>query len=210
MPLHLTKYTVGPLAENCYLLTDTVSKNAILVDPGEEAPMLLDELKRQGLTLDAIWLTHAHFDHIGAVEGITAFHNVPVLLHPDDKELYANGFKAAAIWNIPFQQPTAPTTDLAAGQVLNFAGVNVQCLFTPGHAPGHISFYLPSEGFVLAGDALFEGSIGRTDLPGGNTELLLESIKTKLLTLPDNTVVYPGHGHKTTIAKEKEYNPFIT
>lgn len=209
MSLSLTTYTVGPLAENCYLLADDASKQAVLIDPGEEAPMLLDELAKNKLKLTAIWLTHAHFDHVGAVEGVTSFNKVPVFLHPADKPLYEHAADAAARWGIPFQQPTAPTTDLSADQGLNFAGADVKCLFTPGHAPGHISFYVPSEGFVVAGDALFQGSIGRTDLPGGDTDLLLKSIKSQLLTLPEDTVVYPGHMHKTTIGKEKRSNPFI-
>ena len=209
MPLTITTYTVGPLAENCYLLADEASKKAVLIDPGEEAPLLLDELADKKLELSAIWLTHAHFDHIGAVEGVTQFHKVPVYLHPDDKPLYERAHEAAARWGIPFQQPTAETTDLATGQVLGLGGVKVHCLFTPGHAPGHISFYAPSEGFVIAGDALFAGSVGRTDLPGGDTDLLLKSIHMQLLTLPDETVVYPGHMHKTTIGKEKRTNPFI-
>lgn len=209
MSLSLTSYTVGPLAENCYLLADDNSKTAVLIDPGEEAPLLLDELSKKGLELTAIWLTHAHFDHVGAVEGITSFHKVPVYLHPADKPLYEHAAEAARRWDIPFQQPTAPTTDLSADQVLKFGGADIRCLFTPGHAPGHISFYIPSENFVVAGDALFEGSVGRTDLPGGDAEQLLKSIKTQLLTLPDETIVYPGHMHKTTIGKEKRTNPFI-
>ena len=208
MPLTLKTYTVGPLMENCYLLTDEASRAAVFVDPGEDAPALLKAL--QGLELSAIWLTHAHFDHIGAIADIAAVWSVPVLLHPDDRVLYANAHQAAQMWDVPFKQPTTPTTDLSAGQVLNVAGQEVHCLFTPGHAPGHIAFYLPSEGYVLAGDALFQGSIGRTDLPLGNHEQLLESVRTQLLTLPDETVVYPGHGPKTTVGAEKRSNPFLS
>ena len=172
--------------------------------------MLLSTLEQAGLTLQAIWLTHAHFDHIGAVEDIKAVHDVPVLLHPDDKIVYDNAYKAAMLWEIPFTQPTAETTDLAARQTLTLADTDVHCLFTPGHAPGHIAFYIPSQAFVLAGDALFQGSIGRTDLPMGNHQQLIDSIKTKLLTLPDDTAVYPGHGPQTTVGFEKTHNPFLT
>jgi len=209
MPLSLARYTVGPLQENCYLLFDETTKEAILIDPGEEAPRLLTTLEQQKLNLEAIWLTHAHFDHIGAVQGITEVFDVPVLLHEDDFELYKNGFKAAKLWEIPFTQPTTEPTKITDNQTLVLAGTEVVCLFTPGHAPGHIAFYVPSQDFVIAGDALFQGSIGRTDLPMGNHEQLIESIKTKLLVLPDDTTVYPGHGPETSIGFEKAHNPFL-
>ena len=209
MSLSLTRLTVGPLMENCYLLADEAEKTAVLIDPGDEAPRLLETLTTNDLQLDAIWLTHAHFDHIGAVADIKDTLDVPVLLHPDDEILYKNGYQAAQLWDIPFQQPTTPTQPLEPGQVLTFGGAEVKCLFTPGHAPGHISFHLPSEGIVIAGDALFKGSIGRTDLPLGNHAQLLESIHSQLMTLPDETVVYPGHGPETTVGAEKRTNPFL-
>lgn len=210
MALSLARFTVGPLQENAYLLFDEASKAAVYIDPGDEAPRLLQALSDGDLKLEAIWLTHAHFDHIGAIEGLSEHYNVPIFLHARDRELYHNAYKAAKLWEIPFTQPTAPTLDLADDGLLTLAGVDVQCLFTPGHAPGHMAFYVPSQGFVLAGDALFQGSIGRTDLPGGNHELLLESIHSKLLTLPDDTVVYPGHGPETRIGLEKVYNPYLS
>lgn len=195
--------------QNAYLLSNTETRQAVLIDPGEDAPVLLEALRKDALSLQAIWLTHAHFDHIGAVEAIKAVHDVPVLLHPADKALYDNAYKAAQAWGIPFTQPTVATTDISEGQTLMLATSLVQCLFTPGHAPGHISFYLPEQGIVIAGDALFQGSIGRTDLPLGNHEELIHSIRTELLTLPDATVVYPGHGPETTIGVEKISNPFL-
>jgi len=209
MPLSLVRFTVGALQENCYLLFDEVTKEAVFVDPGDEPDVLLAALEQRGLTLQAIWLTHAHFDHIGGVQGVKDIFDVPVLLHEADNELYKNGFKAAAIWDIPFTQPTAEPVAIADGQVLSLAGVEVECLFTPGHAPGHIAFYVPSQALVIAGDALFQGSIGRTDLPMGDHAQLIESIKTKLLSLPDETMVYPGHGPETSIGIEKRHNPFL-
>jgi hydroxyacylglutathione hydrolase len=208
MPLHLETYTVGPLQENCTLLHD--GKNAVFIDPGDEARRLLKALGDKSLTLEAIWLTHAHFDHIGAIAGLQeAIGEVPVYLHPNDNVLFENAHLAAQRWEIPFQQPTTTTLPLEDKQVLKFSGVDVQCLFTPGHAPGHLAFYLPSGKAVIAGDALFKGSIGRTDLPMGNHQQLLESIRVKLFTLPDETVVYPGHGPTTTIGVEKRTNPFL-
>ena len=195
--------------ENCYLLADEVAGEAVLIDPGDEAERLLRELSKAKLTLKEIWLTHAHFDHIGALADIQDVVSVPVRMHPDDKIMYSNAGQAAQMWDIPFRQPTGPTEDLTDEEVLEFAGVSAQCLFTPGHAPGHLAFYFPSEGYVIAGDALFKGSIGRTDLPMGNAAQLLESIKTRLLPLPDETVVHPGHGPETTIGVEKQTNPFL-
>ena len=209
MALTLTRFTVGPLQENCYLLSNPDSKQAVLIDPGDEAARLLQALRDEGLNLQAVWLTHAHFDHIGALADIEAELEIPVYLHPADLPLYQNAAQAAGLWEISFKQPKTVPLELAAAQILTFGDTEVHCLFTPGHAPGHSAFYLPSEQFVLAGDALFQGSIGRTDLPLGNHAQLLESLKTNLLTLPDETVVYPGHGPETTIGREKQSNPFL-
>ena len=210
MSLSLQKFTVGPLMENCYLLADEITHEAVLIDPGDEPEHLLTALETQNLSLQAIWLTHAHFDHIGAVDGIVAKHSVPVYLHPHDKPLYENAYKAAQLWEIPFVQPFAATIDLHDEQVLNLSNAEVHCLYTPGHAPGHMAFYIPDQGLLFAGDALFQGSIGRTDLPMGNHSQLIESIKTRLLILPDDTAVYPGHGDTTSIGLEKVYNPFLS
>lgn len=209
MSLSLARFVVGPLQENCYLLFDEKSKEAVFVDPGEEAPLLLEAIEQKQLKLEAIWLTHAHFDHIGAVEAISKAHQAPIFLHPQDVLLYQNAFKVAKLWDIPFTQPSASTHDLDDGQILRLGTTEVHCLFTPGHAPGHIAFYLPGQSLVLAGDTLFRGSVGRTDLPGGNPQQLFESIRSKLLSLPDDTVVYPGHGPETSIGIEKIHNPYV-
>ncbi|CAN5899363.1 MBL fold metallo-hydrolase [soil metagenome] len=209
MALTLKRFTVGPLQENCYLLSDAASKQAVLIDPGDEADLLLRALRDAGMNLQAVWLTHAHFDHIGALADIEEALEVPVYLHPAELPLYGNAAQAAQHWEMPFRQPKSKTLELADAQTLTLGDTEVHCLLTPGHAPGHIAFYVPSEGMVLAGDALFQGSIGRTDLPMGNHEQLLESVKTKRLTLPDATVVYPGHGPETTVGREKQTNPFL-
>jgi hydroxyacylglutathione hydrolase len=208
MSVHRETYTVGPLQENCTLLHD--GTQAILIDPGDEAQILLQSLNDKSLTLQAIWLTHAHFDHVGAIAEIQeALGDIPVYLHPSDTALFENAHLAAQRWEIPFRQPTTKTLALDDKQILTFAGTDIHCLFTPGHAPGHIAFYIPSHHLVIAGDAVFKGSIGRTDLPMGNHEHLLESIRSRLFTLPDETVVYPGHGPTTTIGFEKRTNPFL-
>lgn len=209
MAILLERYTVGPLQENCYLLADTEAREAVLIDPGDEAPRLLGALEEHQLELKAIWLTHAHFDHVGALADIKDAHEVPVHLHPADEPLLEHAADAAAMWDIPLRQPTTDFVPLGEHERLQLGNLNVTCLFTPGHAPGHIAFYLPDEALVIAGDALFKGSIGRTDLPLGNHQQLLDSIKTQLLTLPPETKVYPGHGPETTIEEEARLNPFL-
>ena len=210
MNLSVYLFTVGPLQENCYLLADEKSKAAVLIDPGDDADLLLGVLKEKNYKLQAIWLTHAHFDHVGAVEDITQAFDVPVLLHAKDNILYDNAAMAAARWEITIKQPSQKPTELKDGQILKLGDTEVECIFTPGHAPGHIAFYVKSEKLLLSGDALFKEGIGRTDLPFGDHQQLLKSIKERLFVLPDDTNVYSGHGEGTTIAHEKEYNPFVS
>ena len=210
MNLSVYLFTVGPLQENCYLLADEKSKAAVLIDPGDDADLLLGVLKEKNYKLQAIWLTHAHFDHVGAVEDITQAFDVPVLLHAKDNILYDNAAMAAARWEITIKQPSKKPTELKDGQILKLGDTEVECIFTPGHAPGHIAFYIKSEKLLLSGDALFKEGIGRTDLPFGDHQQLLKSIKERLFVLPDDTNVYAGHGEGTTIAHEKEYNHFVS
>ncbi|MGL4608316.1 MAG: MBL fold metallo-hydrolase [Trueperaceae bacterium] len=208
MALHLETHTVGPLQENCTLLHD--GTNAVFIDPGDEAQKLLQRLNLGNLNLQAIWLTHAHFDHIGAIADIQEnLGDIPVYLHPKDDFIFKNAHIAAKRWEVPFKNPETKTLDLTDNQILEFAHTKIHCLFTPGHAPGHIAFYIPIQNLVISGDTLFKGSIGRTDLTMSNPAQLLESIRSKLLVLPDETVVYPGHGPTTTIGFEKQSNPFL-
>lgn len=203
--MNLQAFTVGPLQENCYLLSD--AGQAVLIDPGDEAERLLGALG--GLELTAVWLTHAHFDHVGAVADVLDRFPVPVYLHPADLPLLRNAALSAAYFGLTLRQPEVEPLPLAHAQVLNVGGLGATCLYTPGHAPGHVAFYVPAAGFVLAGDALFQGSVGRTDLPGGDPAQLIRSIEQELLSLPDETVVYPGHGPATTIGAERRTNPFL-
>jgi len=203
--LSLTCLTVGPLQENAYLLTD--GGKAVLVDPGDEAERLLEAV--EGFDLEAVWLTHAHFDHVGALAGVKEHYDVPVYLHPADVPFLRGAADIARSFGLYLRQPQVETQPLAHGQRLQLGAYEATCLYTPGHAPGHMAFYFPTEGFLLAGDALFRGSIGRYDLPGGDYGTLIQSIRRELLTLPDETVVYPGHGPETTIGQERRTNPFL-
>ena len=205
--LNVYTLTVGPLQENCYLLFDADTRQAVLIDPGDEAARIIAAL--DGCELTAIWLTHAHFDHIGALAEVHRKFLVPVYLHPDDRKLFNQAAESAAFFGLTLEQPVLTPLPLLHNQTLTLAAHEATCLFTPGHAPGHMAFYLPAQNLVFAGDALFQGSVGRTDLPGSDPAQLLASIRRKLLALPDETRVLPGHGPETTIGAERRTNPFL-
>lgn len=194
--------------ENCYLLSGPEG-GALLVDPGDEAQRLWEAVGRSGRQLEAVLLTHAHFDHVGALSELLEMAPVPVYLHPADRVLLDHAASSAAAWGIEIRQPHVETIELAHGQRLSLAGLEIDCLHTPGHAPGHVAFHLPGHDLVLGGDALFHRSIGRTDLPFGDSSQLLGSIRRELLTLPPETTVCPGHGPNTTIGAEAKWNPFL-
>lgn len=198
----------GAFQENCWLLADRERGEAVLVDPGEDADRFLAELERERLTLTAIWLTHAHLDHVMGVGPVVEATGAPVHLHPDDQPLYDAVPKQAAAWLGVRLAPLPPVTDtLTDGQTLTFGGATFTVRHVPGHSPGHVAFL--TEGWVLGGDVLFQGSVGRVDMPGGNGPQLIDSIERVLLPLPDDTVVCPGHGPETTIGRERTANPFL-
>jgi len=205
--VEIRRFAVGALQANAYLLAN--GGEAVLVDPGSEPQRLLDALRASGAELQAVWLTHADFDHVGGLAGVLAARTVPVYLHPADLPLLRSAAERAAAWGVPIDPPPAATRDLRDGQVLTLAGLEARCLLTPGHTPGHIAFHLPAAKLVLTGDALFRGSIGRSDRPFGDGDQLLRSIRTSLLALPDETRVLPGHGAETTIGLERRTNPFL-
>ena len=196
--------SVGPLQENTYLLVGESGRGAI-VDPGDEPERILAEMRRVGLRPEAILLTHAHFDHVGAVAPLVEALKLPVYLHPGDLALYQNAAQHAARWGLSIPQPPEPVEPLAEGQQLDL-GLGLLVLFLPGHAPGHVGFYTP--GHLVSGDVLFRGGIGRYDLPGSNPQALFASLQ-KLTKLPPQTVVYPGHGPLTTLAEEMAHNPYL-
>ena len=206
--LVVRKFTNGRFAQNSYLLGDQASRAAVLVDPGEDPGDLLAEVKRGGWRVEAIWLTHAHVDHVLGVPQAKAVTSAPVLLHADDLPLYANVPQQAAWMGFDAPALPAPDGDLHDGQHLQVGPHQFVVRHTPGHSPGSVSFVGPR--CVLAGDVLFSGSIGRTDLPGGDFFTLMRGIHTHLLTLSDDTVLYSGHGDDSTIGIERTTNPFIT
>jgi hydroxyacylglutathione hydrolase len=199
--------TVGAFQENSYLVVDPTTKRGVLVDPGAEADELIEMVRQSGSTLEAIWLTHAHIDHIGAIAEVKRVWNVPVYLHPADQPLYDRGAMQAAVYGVPFEQPAAPERALADGDVLTLGNLTFDVLHVPGHAPGHVVFV--GHGQMIGGDLLFAGSIGRTDLPFSDPDRMTESLD-RVAGLPENTVVHPGHGPSTTIGRERATNPFLT
>ncbi|MEP7226061.1 MAG: MBL fold metallo-hydrolase [Gemmatimonadales bacterium] len=198
----------GQFAENCYLVADRRSREAVIIDPGEEPAMFLAELDTRAWSLRAIWLTHAHIDHIMGVGTVRAATAAPIYLHPLDRPIYDALPQYGGWVGMQLEKPPAPDRELRPGQALRVGGFEFAVRFTPGHSPGSVSFV--GEGMVFGGDALFNGSVGRTDLPGGDSATLMASIQSQLLSLPDSTVVHSGHGPDTTIGIERLTNPFLT
>jgi len=198
----------GQFAQNCYLIADPELGVAVMVDPGEEAGRFLAELRRRQWKLEAIWLTHAHIDHIMGVAAVRAAEAVPIHLHPADRSLYA-GLPEQGRWmGFALDAPPSPDRELHAGQVMTIGGNGFEVRHVPGHSPGSVAFV--GNGVIIGGDVLFNGSIGRTDLPGGDFATLMHSIQTEFLPLPDSTIVHSGHGPPTTIGVERMANPFLT
>lgn len=201
----------GPLQENAVLVAGAQGEG-FLFDPGDDAARILDLVRTAGVTVRGILLTHAHFDHIGAVQPVREALRVPVHLHPADLPIYRLGAASAGRWNLPFIQPDAPDHEIAQDQTFTAGDLTLTARELPGHAPGHVVFLAGTEGedgLVVAGDTLFQGGIGRTDLPGGDHPTLISGIARELLTLPDATAVYSGHGAATTIGAERRSNPFL-
>jgi len=202
----LQQFTVGPIAENCWLLADESAKQAVLIDPGEEAQRLLAAVDATGCALTAIWLTHAHFDHIGAVADILRERAVPVYLHPLDRVLYDHAHESGQRFGLNVETPPPPDRELAEGDAITCGAFTFDVWHLPGHSPGHVAFI--GNDLCISGDLLFEGSIGRTDLPFCDRDAMRRSL-VRMTTLPPGTRVLPGHGGYTEIGLELATNPYL-
>ena len=205
----LEMLTVGPFQENCYIIGDNGSRTGAVVDPGDEAARIAMAVEQTKLDISSIIVTHAHIDHVGAVAALVDEYACPVLMHAEAEPMLAQLPTQAMMMGLKFGKVPAVDRHIEDDEVLEVGELRLRSLYTPGHAPGHLAFYLEDEGLVLSGDALFAGSVGRVDLPGGSMEVLMRSIEERLLTLPDDTDVYPGHGPRTTIVDERASNPFL-
>ena len=199
--------TVGPLEENAYLVVDETTRRGVLIDPGDEAERLLDAVRGDRAELDAIWLTHAHMDHVGGIAGIVRKTPVPIYVHPRERPIYDSAAQHGLVFGLHLEQPPPPDRDLADGDTLHVGTLAFSVIHVPGHAPGHVAIH--GHGIAFVGDCLFAGSVGRTDLPLADGAQLERSLE-RICGLPDDTIVYPGHGPATSIGREKRTNPFLT
>lgn len=213
MALHLTIIPVTPYEQNCTLLWDDESNDAVLTDVGGNAPEIWQYIQDNHLNLKEIWLTHGHLDHVGGVVKMCELIDVPVMgPHEDDLFLLedlANKTREYAKYGFEFSPNFLPTRWLQEGEQLKLGNYVFDVLHIPGHTPGHVVFYCAAEKLLIAGDTLFKESVGRTDFPRSNTQDLLNAIRTKLYVLPDDVVVIPGHRDTTTIGHEKQHNPHV-
>ncbi len=200
-------FVTGAFQENCYLVTDTDSGQAVIIDPGADGERLVDAVRRAKVQLTSVWVTHAHVDHIGGIAPIVRAFNVPVFAHPAGRIMYDRGAEVAQLYGVPFESPPPPDRELAEGDTLAVGRLRFAVMETPGHAPGHVTIH--GEGVAFVGDCLFAGSIGRTDLPLSDGRQLEASL-ARIATLPEATVVYSGHGPATTVGEELQTNPFLT
>ncbi len=202
---------VGPFASNCYIVSVESNKDGIIIDPGDEAKNILQKVSDLGLDIKLIVLTHGHIDHVGALKDIKEATGAEVAIHIDDAKSLSGWrglLKSVLVPGLSYPVPPSPDRLLGDGDSLDADDLHFEVLHTPGHTPGCIC--LLGEGVVFSGDTLFNYGIGRTDLPGGDYNQLIESIRTRLMVLPDDTVVYPGHGPETTIGAERSGNPFLS
>jgi hydroxyacylglutathione hydrolase len=207
--MDVRSFTVGPIAENCYLVRRDGGDRALLVDPGEEPDRLLGVIERLGVKLEAILLTHTHFDHIGAVAPIARETGAEVWVPEIERPVLADIMSYVPIPGLGPYESYEAEHSLAGGERLELAGFEIDVFFVPGHSPGHVAYSIPSELAVFSGDVLFQGSVGRVDLPGGDWETLLESIRGLVDGNPPETTVYPGHMGLTTLGAERAGNPFL-
>ncbi|MEW5941749.1 MAG: MBL fold metallo-hydrolase [Chloroflexota bacterium] len=208
--LEILPFTLGPAMTNAYLVADSSTGDAAVIDPAWDGKLILSEAQRRGWRIAHLWYTHAHFDHIGgAAEIADALNPLPlVALHPNDHVLWRAG-GGGALFGFRIDPGPEPTIDFTHGQILRLGNVQFEVRFTPGHTPGHCILYCAAENVCFCGDLIFAGSVGRTDLPGGDWGTLETSIRREVYTLPDATRLLSGHGPETTVGEEKRFNPFV-
>lgn len=206
----IVSFTLGPAQTNAYLVADPETREAAVIDPAWDGEIILEAAQNRGWRIGHLWYTHAHFDHIGGAGAIADASNpLPlVALHPNDHVLWRAG-GGGAIFGFDIDPGPEPTIDFFHGQVLKLGSNDFEVRFTPGHTTGHCILYAASENVCFCGDLIFNGSVGRADLPGGNWETLVKSIKEQVFTLPDETRLLSGHGPETTVGQEKQFNPFV-
>lgn len=204
----LESLPTGPLQVNCYILGCETTRHAAVIDPGGDVEQILALLQQLNLKLQMVINTHGHFDHVGGNSELLEKTGVDLLLHRDDCELLRRAADHAAVYGLPTVTSPTPQRVLLGEETITLGELQIKVLHTPGHTPGGVCLLVEDQ--VIVGDTLFAGSIGRTDLPGGDHQQLIDSIRAKLLPLPDATVAHPGHGPATTIGREKIYNPFLS
>ncbi|MGB8648825.1 MAG: MBL fold metallo-hydrolase [Anaerolineae bacterium] len=200
---------VGPLAVNCYIVGDESSREVVVIDPGGDVSKIVEMLRQMRARVTAIILTHAHFDHIMGIQGVKDNTGAPLLIGVDEAPILSSAEEQGKFFGLTIPNPPAPDRLVQDGEIVSTGSVQLQVITTPGHTPGGICLWSEKDKALFSGDTLMRGGIGRTDFPGGSMTDELRSIRTKLLTLPLDTRVYPGHGPVTTIAEEKGFNPFL-
>lgn len=210
--IHIQAFTFGPIQENTYLLWDD-TKEAVIIDPGNatssEHSMLKQFIEDKGLSLKRLLLTHSHFDHVAGNRFIYDTYGLLPELHKTDLPILERQKDVCDVYGLPCEESPKPEKFIEEGEKITFGNATLDVVFTPGHSPGHVTFYNTAEDFMICGDVLFRGSIGRTDIPGGDFDKLIDSIHRKLFVMSDTMKVYNGHGPSTTIGFEKMNNPFL-
>jgi glyoxylase-like metal-dependent hydrolase (beta-lactamase superfamily II) len=200
---------LGPLQTNCYLVGCENTSQAAVIDPSWNGRSIVAMAENDGWDITHILLTHSHFDHVGGLGEIKEETQAPIYIHPEAIDTLRNAAMSAGFFGVRIPSPPGPDELLIDNQIIEVGELKLEVLYTPGHAPGHVCFYISEYNLVFDGDVLFQGSIGRSDLPGGDFKRLMKSINERLITLPDETKVFPGHGPSTTIANERSTNPFL-